>query len=484
MRRFFIKFLTAAVIATVLTGTDTYAAPQPEISAEAAILVDAGTGSVIYSKNAQTSLYPASITKLMTILLTLEFAGGDYSAAVNFSENAVNSLPWDSSSIAMYPGETLTLEECFYAILLASANEVANAVAEHIGGSSENFAVMMSNRAKELGCANTNFTNPHGLHDEGHYTCAGDMAIIMRECIKHPDFIRFIQTSRYDIAPTQKQPDIRIMNNTNKLIQQNSEFYTEEVIGGKTGFTDEAGHTLVTYAQKGDAKLVCVVMKTPKNGIYTDTRSLINYGFEKYKETDIFNADSYTAKLPVMQNSSDTENITEIEVKPQRSVSLFLPDSFNVSDVEQTPILPKKLFAPVTEGEKVGHMMLMYNGVFLADIDLLSCARVDLIPVSTAAPAQITPVSAIIPAAANEPEEDTSRKEIITVAAFILFVFILVVITFRLTSKSSRYRPRISGYGSYRPHYSSRRIRSKYKYLYIKPNVSGRSTPERFKHKS
>lgn len=433
------KIILILLAAIFLLSSPVYA-QAPEVKAQGAILIDADTGIVIFSKNANQKLYPASITKLMTILLTLEYAKGNYNEDVYFSREAVFSLPYDSSSIAMNDEETLTLEQCLYAILLASANEVANAVAEHIAGSMDAFAEKMSERAKELGCVRTQFMNPHGLHDDEHYTCAYDMSLIMRECVKYPEFIKVISTPRYDIPPTQKQPEIRVLNNTNRLIQKTSDFYNSDVIGGKTGFTDEAGHTLVTYSERGSARLICVVMKTAKNEIYTDTTALLNYGFNQYTDTAVFDKASFAKKIPVFQGSGDSADSAEIEVIASRDVKMYLPEAFDKKEVEQKVILPEKIFAPVLKGETVGHLMLMYQGMFLADVDLVAGSGVEYLPQASPAPAKDGNAE---PKAANlEPvnEEPVIFGNTTITIAVITSILIILCIILRIALAVSRRR--------------------------------------------
>ncbi|MDR3240479.1 MAG: D-alanyl-D-alanine carboxypeptidase, partial [Clostridiales bacterium] len=242
---------------------------DPEVNAESAILMDADTGVILYEKNKTHKTFPASITKIMTALLTLESAGNSLSDRVAFSHDAVFSLPSGSSNIAMNEGDTLSVEESLYGLLLASANEVANALAEHIGGAQEDFAVLMNQKAQDLGAVNTHFVNPSGLHDDEHYTCAYDMALFLREALKDPEFNAIIAMKHYDLPPTEKQPLSRPLNNTNKLIQPGGAFFNENVIGGKTGFTDQAQHTLATYAEKDGVRLITVVLHNEGNDHYT-----------------------------------------------------------------------------------------------------------------------------------------------------------------------------------------------------------------------
>jgi D-alanyl-D-alanine carboxypeptidase len=241
----------------------------------------------------------------MTGLLALE--NGDLTSTVTFSENAIWGIERDSTHIALDVGEQLTLEQALYATLVVSANEAAMGVAEHIGGSIENFADMMNEKAAELGCVNTHFVNPNGLHDDNHYTCAYDMALITREAIKLDKFREITSTTYYEIPPTNLQEETRYLYQDNKLIKENSDYYYEPCIGGKTGFTDQALGTLVAWAEQDGRTLICVVMHTkPTKCTYTDATALFKYCFSnmsyqypfsdfEFSQDDIATAQNYLA---------------------------------------------------------------------------------------------------------------------------------------------------------------------------------------------
>jgi D-alanyl-D-alanine carboxypeptidase len=255
----------------------------PDLVSDSAIVIDADTGDILYEKDAYSTRYPASITKIMTGLLVLE--NGDLTSTVTFSENAIWGIERDSTHIALDVGEQLTLEQALYATLVVSANEAAMGVAEHIGGTIENFADMMNERAAELGCINTHFVNPNGLHDDNHYTCAYDMALIAREAIKLDKFREITSTTYYEIPPTNLQEETRYLYQDNKLIKQDSDYYYEPCIGGKTGYTDQALGTLVTWAEKDGRTLICVVMHArPSRATYTDATALFKYCFSNNPE--------------------------------------------------------------------------------------------------------------------------------------------------------------------------------------------------------
>lgn len=264
----------------------------PQIYAESAVVMEASTGTILYSKNIDAQHYPASITKIMTVLLALENCEMD--EEVTFSHNAVYSIDYASSHIARDEGEILTVEECLYAIMLESANECSNAIAEHISGSVEAFAELMNQRAAELGCTNTHFTNANGLPDENHYTSAHDMALITREAIKHEKFRQISSAPRYTLRATNKKDEELLMNNHHYMISsyKTSKYLDDTVFAGKTGYTTVALNTLVTCATRSGMDLVVVTMKSQGTGeagvpIYPDTANLLNYAGENFHKVNI-----------------------------------------------------------------------------------------------------------------------------------------------------------------------------------------------------
>jgi D-alanyl-D-alanine carboxypeptidase len=239
------------------------------------------TGAVLYAKNIHKQQYPASTTKILTTLIASEQCSLD--EVVTFSHDAVFGIPRDSNHIAMDVGDTLTMEQCLDAILIRSANEVSYAVAEHIGGSWDEFATLMNNRAKELGCVNSNFVNPNGLPDENHYTCAYDLAMIGRAF--------FANEMLCDITTT---PKLVIPKGEETLIEWNHmelvagrEYAYEYLVGCKTGYTNAARSTLVSCAEKDGLKLICVVLNDEAPYQYEDTIALFNYGFSNFEEINV-----------------------------------------------------------------------------------------------------------------------------------------------------------------------------------------------------
>ena len=257
----------------------------PTVEAESAILMDADTGIILYEKNIHTRQYPASITKVMTALLAQENCAMD--EVITFSHNAVYTVERGSSNIGIDENETLSMEDALYALLLASANEVANGIAEHVSGSVEAFAELMNEKAAQIGCEDTHFVNPHGLPDENHYTSAYDMALIAREFFSYENLCTISGTALYHISATATQPDEIDLGNHNKMLagtNRGSKYYYEDLIGGKTGYTDVARQTLVTCAERDGIRLICVVMKDESPNQYKDSAALYDYGFANYEK--------------------------------------------------------------------------------------------------------------------------------------------------------------------------------------------------------
>ncbi|HIX77469.1 MAG TPA: D-alanyl-D-alanine carboxypeptidase [Candidatus Fusicatenibacter merdavium] len=281
--------------------------PQgPAIYAESGILVDLDTQEILYSKNIDKQLYPASITKIMTTLIAIESSSPE--DPVTFSQTALDSIEWDSSNIGCRLNETLTMEQCWYAMMLNSANEVCCGVAEQIAGSIDAFVDLMNQKAAELGCTNTHFANPNGLPDENHYTTAHDMALIANAAYENETFRQVFTTRQYEIPPTSQYTETRYLYNHHKMMQPDTEYYYEGCLGGKTGYTEAALNTLVTFASRSEKTLLCVTMRTQGRQVYTDTASLFDYGFSQTfpdGEAALLNGTPTPTETPVPEPSAD-----------------------------------------------------------------------------------------------------------------------------------------------------------------------------------
>ena len=258
------------------------------IEADGGIIMEAQTGTILYEKNMYEHYYPASITKILTALIVLENCELD--ETVVFSHKAIFDVEANSKNANLAEGDMLTVEECLYVLLLYSANEVANALAEHVAGSIENFANMMNEKAKTLGCKDSNFVNPSGLNDPNHYTCAYDMALIAQEAYRNTTLLKISGTPTYVIPPTKNCPSGQEISIGHKMLKKNwPDYYDSRVIAGKTGYTSLAGNTLVTFAEQDNLKLIVVILNGHSTH-YSDTSKLLEFGFENFEIHEISKA--------------------------------------------------------------------------------------------------------------------------------------------------------------------------------------------------
>ena len=343
------------------------------IDAPAAVLMDVNTGIVIFDKNMHDRHYPASMTKVMTALLVLEHFHDNLDARVPFSREAVFSIPRTSSHIAMNDNETLSVREALYAIMLASANEVSNALAELVGGTMEDFAIMMTARAIELGALNTNFVNAHGLHDPEHFSTPFDMALIMREALRFPVFQDIISTEFTEIEPTERQPEPRPLLNTNHMVLSASSHYDPNIVGGKTGFTDEARHTLVSYGRMRNMGLVSVVMRQERTLTFIDTTALMNFGFENFENVSVFDRNEYTREIRVVGQDDPVRAIGE------RSLTMSLPIGAR-EHLRTTANIPDYIEHEVVDGEQIGSVTISYGDIEISTIRIFAETTTTFVP--------------------------------------------------------------------------------------------------------
>ena len=345
------------------------ASDPPAVLGEAALLMDCTTGQVLYEKNSDEQLYPASITKLMTALLTIENAEMD--DVVTFSHDAVYGIEPGSSNIGIQEGEQLTVEECLYGLFLQSANEVASALAEHIDGTQEAFAEHMTERAKELGCTNTNFTNAHGLHNENHYTSAHDMALIAREVQTHQELMDIMGTVSYELQPTNIQTEIRYLYAQNQMIKPPSIYAYDYCLGGKNGYTNEAQNTLVTFAEKDGTRLLCVVMKEAGANAYVDSIALFDYGFENFQTTTVFQGSQFTLTVPVQQTYEDTAvDLGQATLAAKGDLQMTVSKDAGAVELDRKVDCPEVLEAPISPDVAVGQVYLYQGDTLVGALDL------------------------------------------------------------------------------------------------------------------
>ncbi|MCY6484272.1 D-alanyl-D-alanine carboxypeptidase [Clostridium aestuarii] len=286
-----ITYILAFILIFSLTANKAEAKNvPPKISADGVVLMDATTGSILYSKNQDSKYPPASTTKIMTALLALENCKLDDIVKIGKKPPFV-----EGSRIGILEGEKLSVKDLLYGLLLQSGNDCAQALAEHISGSIDTFSELMNKRALELGCQNTNFVNPHGLYDAAHRTSAMDLALILKELSKHKEFKEIATTTMYYIEPTNKSKEKRPIWNKNRLIQPNSEYYYEGCEGGKTGYTVQSKHSYVSVASKNGQRLIAVLLHDSERTYWSDVRKLFDYGFDNFSlETFYLEGDHLT----------------------------------------------------------------------------------------------------------------------------------------------------------------------------------------------
>lgn len=356
-------FLIQSSLTTVLASE--YWPEGPETASPGVIVMESTTGAILYEKGSLEQYHPASITKIMTALVALE--NSDLNEVVTFSDASIDET--EGSSIARDYGEQMTMEQCLYALMLASANECAYAIAEHIGGKVENFVSMMNAKAAELGCQNTHFVNPHGLHDENHYTCCYDMALIAKAAYENETFRIIIGTARYTIPPTNKHEEQTDLQNHNEMLYpfQTNHYVYEYCTGGKTGYTSAANSTLVTFAEKDGMKLVCVVMNTQSPNQWLDSISLFDYCFDNFQ---IFNiSENETKYTSSEKKSTGTFNNNEAFVDIDKEACIVLPKTAEFSDAKSVITYDEKSDSTVGTidytyaGHEIGRAEIVKTGV-------------------------------------------------------------------------------------------------------------------------
>ncbi len=385
--RLFALVLVVSIMTTLLLPFQSLALEPPEFHGKNAILVDANYNEVLYEVGGYDKVYPASITKVMTALLTLEaIEAGQITAQTQVTASATaTTIPEGSSTANIQAGEVLTVEQLLYCLLLPSANEASQILAETVAGDIDTFVDMMNDKAKELGCENTHFANPHGFHDPDHYTTPYDITLFMKAAMEYDLFQDIVTSPNYTIPATNLSEE-RIVRNTNALTSNwkyTGYLYTPGT-GGKTGSTDEAGKCLVETAKKGDSYLISVVMGEPetitladgteKIAEFYDTIQLLDWGFENFQRTVISEDSEVVAKVNVTL-STQTD---QVMVRPSGTIARTLPKDVDVDQMEKViNLFNDTVEAPVEQGEVLGTMVLKYEGEEYGTLDLVADSSVE-----------------------------------------------------------------------------------------------------------
>ena len=366
---------TAVTTADNDSSVTALASNSPALDATAALLVSPDSGMVLYSKNADQKRYPASTTKIMTALLTLENVSNldetVTSEAVDFE-----NVTADSSNAGILLGEQVTVRDLLYALMLPSANEAAYMLARHVGGSWEQFVDMMNDRAAELGCTGTHFCNPCGLHEEDHYTTAHDLYLIAKEAMTDVTFRDIVSTVQHRMAKTNLHEE-RIIYTTKQLIYSSFQTWSyANCLGIKTGHTSQAGNCFVGYAEYGDAKLFSVVLGCSDSSkeypsvaaSFTDTKKLCQWGFENFTSKTLARQGEEVTYTKV-KLSTDTNQLL---LTAKADVVALLPKDLDVKELELVEDIPEEVKAPVKAGDPIGTATYRYNGTDYGTVELVA----------------------------------------------------------------------------------------------------------------
>ena len=352
-----ILFLLIIIISNNFT---VFADDEFSVDAKAALIVEKNTGKIIYEKNSETQNYPASVTKILTAILTIENCKLDDTATV--SQSAISQVPSGYVVAPLFIGEQMKIKDLLYALMLKSANDAAYVLAEHIGGSVEGFSEMMNKKAKEIGCKNTHFVNPNGIHNDDHYTTAYDMYIISNYAMKNDIFAKIVSTYQYKLPATNKYPNNdRIMENTNDFINPKSGYYNKIVKGIKTGTTLQAGNCLITDSSENGLDFITVVLgaKT-SNSKFSETRKMIKYAYNNYTLTDLHKKDKKKKNIDVENATEETKNLNLII---SDDVTVMNNVKIKKDEIKPNIELNENIVAPIKEGDELGTIKYNVDGL-------------------------------------------------------------------------------------------------------------------------
>ena len=386
IRRFLSVFLLSCLLCTLFTP-QALALEDPDIRAKAALLVDADTGTILYDKNCHAELPMASITKVMSALLVLEAVDRGQlrmEQEVTATQSAMKGMVEDGSTADIKVGETLTVEQLLYCMLVVSANETCNILGEAVAGTVDAFVEKMNQRAQELGCANTHFANTTGLTQSGHYSSAWDIYLITREAMKHDTFMTIVNTKAYTVPATNMTDKARELHSTNALISnwRMTGYLYSGAQGIKTGSTDAAGLCLVSSAVRGSRTLISVVLgceevKTETGGTrvesFSETARMFDWGFDNFSTRTVLEENELIREVPVALSNE----VSTVAVHPAYTAEAVLPNDLELDQLERVVTLnAESVDAPVAAGDALGSITIRYDGTDYVTVPLLAVADV------------------------------------------------------------------------------------------------------------
>ena len=381
--RYLVLFFIALMIFVSVTPVAAYADEGYETTAKAAIVVNVTRDMVLYEKDADMQVYPASTTKvLMALVVSDSIKEGKYSLEDTFAayDDLYFDIPWDGSTEYIQPGEVMTVDQYLHCALLSSANEACNALAVHDSGDVDTFVSKMNEKAAELGCTNSHFSDAHGIHHDDHYTTAREMYLIFKAALEDPIVGKIISTREY-VVPETNESDERELYNTNMLIQPDKPLYYEYAIGGKTGYTDEGGSCLVSASEKDGDLLICIIMGADIEvyeervvpGSFIEARNLYEWCYSEYNDWQVLMPSQVIESVPV-EFGKDAEEVDALAVEDIRYYMAKTDAEENITyDVK---LKKDPIAAPVHAGDTIGTVDLVLNGEVIATSKLAAASDV------------------------------------------------------------------------------------------------------------
>ena len=418
-------------------------APEYEAGCETALLLELNSGIVVYAKNAESTVYPASLTKIMTCMLAIEYAGKDLDKVITVSEQALEGIAEAGGDVRLQAGEQLTLRDLLYYLMVNSTNEAGNVIAEYVASDIPSFVSLMNKTAKDLGCTGTHFANTHGLHDPNHYTTARDLSVIVRKALTYELFREICNTPEYTVPATNLSKEKKltttnylILNDGNRYLADNGNYYTyyrSDAAGIKTGYTSAAGRCVISRASDGNMDLLCIIMGAQTRMMsdgsvrydnFVEAKKLFNYGFDNFAYAKVAAAGSAPMFQVSVNYAKDKRGVVLI---PSGDVSCLLPKEYDKEQVSTRYELddPNGLSAPLTQGQKVGKLYVSYGGTVVGSTELETLTAVEEKPVDKAI-AELT--------GKDKSDEELTLfqkiiKKILSLLVFVLgFIVLLVLI--------------------------------------------------------
>lgn len=338
-------------------------ADEINIGSEAGLLVEVNTGKILFDKNSTEKLYPASTTKILTGILVIENC--NLTDIVTVSQSALENIPSGYVTCNIQSGEELSVNDLLHALMIPSANDAAYVLAEYVGGSVSNFSNMMNKKALEIGCKNTHFVNPNGIHNDNHYTTAYDLYLMSNYAMKNETFRNIVSKTTYTLPSTNKYPNNdRVLTTTNELLNPKSRYFYENTIGIKTGHTTQAGNCLVAESSKDNLEFIAVILNggTTNSGLnerYIDSKNLLEYGYANYTYSTVISKNSVINSIEIKNATKETRNL---DLVIDKDIIALHNKNLDFDTITPQITLQENILAPITKGTILGTVKYDIDG--------------------------------------------------------------------------------------------------------------------------